>query len=85
MEMRENVKVSTETIVTAFPRRWGINKPDYSGVHKAVRERLKDIQEGDIKSIYDLASIIIDQCSRVFFDRTKPEDERPEVKSSLLA
>lgn len=25
------------------------------------------------------ASIIIDQCSRVFFDRTKPLDLRPEV------
>ncbi|KAI3320523.1 hypothetical protein HD806DRAFT_538359 [Xylariaceae sp. AK1471] len=26
-----------------------------------------------------LALIIIDQCSRVFFDRTKPLDQRPEV------
>ncbi len=26
-----------------------------------------------------LALIIIDQCSRVFFDRTKPLDERPEM------
>lgn len=29
---------------------------------------------------YTLAAfIIIDQCSRVFFDRTKPLDMRPEV------
>jgi hypothetical protein len=26
-----------------------------------------------------LALIIIDQCSSVFFDRTKPLDQRPEV------
>jgi len=70
---------SLGTIITSFPRRWGRNKPDPSGVHKGIRDRLDDLQEGDIKSVYDLASIIIDQCSRVFFDRTKPIDERPEV------
>lgn len=31
-----------------------------------------------ITSIYDLTLIIIDECSKVFFDRTKP-DLRPEV------
>jgi hypothetical protein len=31
------------------------------------------------KTIYDLALVIIDECSRVFFDRTKPLDQRPEV------
>ncbi|KAF7554998.1 hypothetical protein G7Z17_g2492 [Cylindrodendrum hubeiense] len=44
-----------------FPRRWGRNKPDSSGVHKS------------------LPLLIIDQCSRVFFDRTQPTDNRPEV------
>jgi hypothetical protein len=33
----------------------------------------------EIKSIHHLALIIIDQCSRIFFDRTKPLDQRPEV------
>ncbi|RYP79475.1 hypothetical protein DL770_006656 [Monosporascus sp. CRB-9-2] len=66
------------TIITSFPRRWGRNKPDSSGVHKSLRERL-DKRRDEIKSIYHLALIIIDQCSRVFFDRTKPLDERPEV------
>jgi len=32
-----------------------------------------------INSIYDLALIIVDECSKVFFDRTKPLDQRPEV------
>lgn len=29
--------------------------------------------------MYDLAFIVIDECSKVFFDRTKPLDQRPEV------
>lgn len=67
------------TIITSFPRRWGRNKPDPSGVHKSLRDRLENTAEEEIQSIYDLALIIIDQCSRVFFDRTKPLDQRPEV------
>ncbi|KUJ13404.1 uncharacterized protein LY89DRAFT_721425 [Mollisia scopiformis] len=67
------------TIITSFPRRWGRNKPDPSGVHKSLRERLEATSSEEIQSVYDLALIIIDQCSRVFFDRTKPLDQRPEV------
>ncbi|KAK8071235.1 hypothetical protein PG997_011438 [Apiospora hydei] len=66
------------TIITSFPRRWGRNKPDPSGVHKSLRERFEARPE-DIRSIQHLALMIIDQCSRVFFDRTKPLDHRPEV------
>lgn len=69
----------SDTILTSFPRRWGRNKPDPSGVHKSLRERLSHIEDDRIHSVYDLALIIIDQCSRVFFDRTKPIDQRPEV------
>ncbi|KAH7309885.1 hypothetical protein B0I35DRAFT_440765 [Stachybotrys elegans] len=65
------------TIITSFPRRWGRNKPDSSGVHRCLRDYLEN--DGEIKSIYHLALIIVDQCSRVFFDRTKPLDQRPEV------
>ncbi|KAL8367529.1 hypothetical protein RB599_003421 [Gaeumannomyces hyphopodioides] len=65
------------TIITSFPRRWGRNKPDPSGVHKCLRDRLANNRK--ISSIYHLALMIIDQCSSVFFDRTKPLDQRPEV------
>ncbi|RYP46525.1 hypothetical protein DL768_007272 [Monosporascus sp. mg162] len=75
---RKTEKLLAHTIITSFPRRWGRNKPDSSGVHKTIRERLETRKE-EIKSIYHLALIIVDQCSRVFFDRTKPLDERPEV------
>jgi hypothetical protein len=67
------------TIITAFPRRWGRNKLDDSGVYKSIRVRLKAAKNDGIKSIHHLALIIIDQCSRVFFDRTKSRDNRPEM------
>ena len=67
-----------DTIISAFPRRWGRNKPDPSAVHRAIRDHLGTIDQSQITSIYDLALIIIDECSKVFFDRTKP-DLRPEV------
>ncbi|KAK4141908.1 uncharacterized protein C8A04DRAFT_30460 [Dichotomopilus funicola] len=66
------------TILTAFPRRWGRNNPDPSAVHRAIRDHLGAMDSKQITSIYDLALIIIDECSKVFFDRTKP-DLRPEV------
>ncbi|KAK1757113.1 hypothetical protein QBC47DRAFT_378429 [Echria macrotheca] len=66
------------TIISAFPRRWGRNKPDPSAVHRAIRDHLATVDKSQITSIYDLALIIIDECSKVFFDRTKP-DLRPEV------
>jgi hypothetical protein len=68
----------TDTILTAFPRRWGRNKPDPSAVHRAIRDHLGSADSSHITSIYDLALVIIDECSKVFFDRTKP-DLRPEV------
>ncbi|XMA07793.1 hypothetical protein WAI453_000584 [Rhynchosporium graminicola] len=67
------------TIISSFPRRWGRNKPDWSGVHKGIRARLDHLREGEIQSVYDMALLIINQCSTVFFDRTKPVDERPEI------
>ncbi|PNP51118.1 hypothetical protein THARTR1_08180 [Trichoderma harzianum] len=66
-----------DTIITSFPRRWGRNKPDSSGVHKSLRQILGKRKR--IRSIYHLATLIIDQCSKVFFDRTQPTDDRPEV------
>ncbi|KAK3305972.1 uncharacterized protein B0T15DRAFT_533949 [Chaetomium strumarium] len=66
------------TILTAFPRRWGRNKPDPSAVHRAIRDHLGAVDNSQVRSIYDLALIIVDECSKVFFDRTKP-DLRPEV------
>jgi hypothetical protein len=81
--LKETVKITdsmnTDTVLTSFPRRWGRNKPDSSAVHRGIRDHLGKLDSGQINSIYDLALIIIDECSKVFFDRTKPLDQRPEV------
>ncbi|KAL2277074.1 hypothetical protein FJTKL_00213 [Diaporthe vaccinii] len=66
------------TVITSFPKRWGRNKPDSSGIHKSLRVRL-DQPGFKVMSAWHLAFIIIDQCSNVFFDRTQPLDLRPEV------
>ncbi|KAK4167456.1 hypothetical protein QBC43DRAFT_142137 [Cladorrhinum sp. PSN259] len=68
-----------KTIITSFPRRYGFNKQDLSGVHKSIRMRLKSARKNQIRSIYDLALIVLDECSNTFFDRTKTEDSQPQV------
>ncbi|KAH8883113.1 hypothetical protein GQ53DRAFT_883648 [Thozetella sp. PMI_491] len=67
------------TVITSFPRRWGKNKPDPSAIHKSLRVRLKSLRQGEISTAYDLALIIVDECSRVFFDRTKTNDRPPNL------
>jgi hypothetical protein len=69
----------SDTIITSFPKRYGRNKPDPSAVHKSIRLRLKVARKNEIRSIYDLALIIIDECSKVFFDRAKTADRQPQV------
>jgi hypothetical protein len=73
------MNMNIDTIISSFPRRWGRNKPDSSATHRGIRDHLGKIESSQIKSIHDLALIIIDECSKVFFDRTKPIDQRPEV------
>ena len=70
---------ASDTVISSFPRRWGRNKPDPSAVHRGIRDRLGDLGNDQINSVYDMAFIIIDECSKVFFDRTTPLDQRPEV------
>lgn len=60
-----------QTIITSFPRRYGFNKHDFSGVHRSIRERLQSARKNQIRSVYDLALIILDECSNTFFDRIK--------------
>jgi len=69
-------------VISSFPRRWADreeqrNKSDSSGLYRTVRGRLED--HPNLENVYDLATLLIDQCSRVFFDRTVPRDNRPEV------
>src|SRR5436190_23518356 len=68
-----------DTIITCFPRRWSKNKPDPSAVHKRLRARLQFVRKGEIRNAFDLALVIIDECSRVFFDRTMTNERQPNL------
>ena len=68
-----------DTVITAFPERWGRNTQDPSAVHQSIRTRLATAPDGEIRSIFDLGLIIVDQCSRVFFDRSKPTNQAPKL------
>ncbi|KAK0642224.1 hypothetical protein B0T16DRAFT_381461 [Cercophora newfieldiana] len=67
------------TVISCFPRRFGKNRPDPSAVHKTLRERFRQIRPGEICSAYDLALLIVDECSRVFFDRARAYDRTPNL------
>ncbi|KZL69939.1 ankyrin repeat protein [Colletotrichum tofieldiae] len=68
-----------QTIITSFPKRYGTNKSDPSGVHKSIRTRIKNARKNQIRSVFDVALIILDECSNTFFDRTKTPDRHPQV------
>ncbi|POS80605.1 hypothetical protein DHEL01_v200987 [Diaporthe helianthi] len=67
-----------KTIITCFPKRYGANKHDTSGIHKSIRMR---IEQGGvrIRSVFDLALVIFEECSNTFFDRTRTTDKQPQV------
>jgi hypothetical protein len=68
-----------KTVITSFPKRWGRNIADSSGVHASIRTRLLSARQDEIRSAFDLAIIIVDQCSRVFFDRTRSIGQQPNL------
>ncbi|KAI0126573.1 hypothetical protein BJ170DRAFT_684158 [Xylariales sp. AK1849] len=70
--------LDAKTIITYFPKRYGVNRHDPTGVHKAIRTRIRTGQH-QIRSVFDLALIILDECSNTFFDRTKTGDRQPQV------
>ncbi len=68
------------TIITAFPKRYGFNKHDLSGVHRSIRARLQSARKNQIRSVYNLALIILDECSNTVFDRIKTKVGSPEPR-----
>lgn len=67
------------TIITCFPKRYGHNREDQSGVNKAIRVRLGNVDPKQINSAFDVALIIVDECCRMFFDRSKTRYLQPQV------
>ncbi|KAM7205840.1 hypothetical protein V8F33_000670 [Rhypophila sp. PSN 637] len=68
-----------KTLVTCFPRRYGVNRKDPSGVHHLVRKHLKNIRQEHIRTVFDLALIVLIEVTNVFFDRAKTPDHQPQV------
>jgi hypothetical protein len=44
-----------------------------------ILKRLDQLEPGQIQNVYDLALMIIDECSSSFLKRPEAEDERPPV------
>ncbi|KAI0862133.1 hypothetical protein F4860DRAFT_473604 [Xylaria cubensis] len=68
-----------KTLITCFPKRYGANKQDYSGVHKSIRTSLENLGSNQIRTVFELALIVLNECTTTFFDRTKSLDRRPQV------
>lgn len=99
LSVKASVLVSFSSLKLLEPRGWlpptfiswcrastnarEIAQPDVSAVHKCIRTRLENARDDEIRSVFDLAIVIMDQCSRVFFDRTLPADQQPLVMDSF--
>jgi hypothetical protein len=69
------------TILTCFPRRYGVGRKDPSGVFESINRRLKDpfSSANHILSVFDLGLIILEECFNTFFDRAATLDKRPQT------
>ncbi|KAI0449853.1 hypothetical protein F5B21DRAFT_493020 [Xylaria acuta] len=65
-----------KTIITCFPRRYGLRGRDSSGVFEAIQKRRA---QGPVYSVFEVANAILDECSDTFFDRTKDFTDQPRV------
>ncbi|KAI0111178.1 hypothetical protein GGR51DRAFT_557585 [Nemania sp. FL0031] len=66
-----------KTIITCFPKRYGLHGRDPSGVFEAIQSRLD--RGRSIHSVFEIAQIILDECSNTFFDRMKDTSGQPQV------
>ncbi|KAI1112875.1 hypothetical protein F5Y14DRAFT_419834 [Nemania sp. NC0429] len=71
--------LDARTLITCFPKRYGANKQDYSGVHKSIRTNLENLGSNQPRTVFELALIVLDECTTTFFDRAKSRDGRPQV------
>ncbi|KAI0813899.1 hypothetical protein GGR55DRAFT_701684 [Xylaria sp. FL0064] len=71
--------LDSQTLITCFPKRYGANKQDFSGVHKSIRTILESLGSDQPRTVFELALIVLDECTKTFFDRTKLLDRQPQV------
>jgi hypothetical protein len=68
--------------MTCFPKRWGRGRQgtSTSDIHAAIRERLAKLDESSKGwTAHDLAPLIVDECSKALFGRSKTLDGRPDL------
>lgn len=58
------------TMITCLPERYGIKERAFSGVHKSIRTKIESLKKGHIRTVFDLALIVVDECSRSLFAPT---------------
>lgn len=63
--------------------RYGVNKNDISGAHKSIPLRIGQGRPEQVKSVFDLALIILDEYPNTFFDRARtPHDSHRPITCS---
>ena len=69
--------------MTSFPQRWGLShEQDLQSDESDVFECIMRVLNSGIKlpermmSVYDMAALVAEQCSEVFFDRAAVTDDR---------
>ena len=73
------------TILTCFPQRIGVGRKDPSGVHSSIRAQIADQSSpaNHVRSVFDLALIILRQCVDNLWDTTATPDGRPQVLDNI--
>ncbi|KAI3323508.1 hypothetical protein HD806DRAFT_496940 [Xylariaceae sp. AK1471] len=69
--------LDAKTVVTCFPARYGANNFDCSDIYKAIEARCGE--DNSVRSAFDLALIIFEECSCAMLSRRAVSDERPEI------
>ncbi|KAF9871184.1 hypothetical protein CkaCkLH20_11353 [Colletotrichum karsti] len=67
------------TILTSFPQRYGEDRQNASGVHKSIRRRLEQAKSNQIRSVFDLALVILDECANDVFNQEAAQDPKPPI------
>jgi len=67
-----------QTIITSFPRRCGQERCAPDDIHRSIRVRLGNAPKNQIRSIFDLALIIVEECSSAWFGKSDADVQIPQ-------
>jgi len=67
-----------ETIITCFPQRYGTEEE--SGIHRSIKKRLASGKSGSVKSVFDVALVILHECCNAMYKQTIGSDRTPPVR-----